>query len=564
MNWRKLVTGLLLSCWVSPFCLGGDLRVVALTGQQAPGTQSGASFVTLGTPSLNDVGETVFKGFLGISVGGVSDANDNGIWTEGGGTLRLVAREGFHAPGTPSSARFRGFNAPILNNAGQVAFWGQLRGGPGGVTIDNNHGIWSERSGPLELVAREGEVAPGTDGATFLDFMHIPKFSDSGQVVFQGTLRESIGGVNGSNDLGFWSTTPGGLSLVMREGNPGPNTFGGATINTLTYPVMNSHGEIAFAARLNSGPGVDLGNDERVWSGPIDSLKTVALEGNQAPGTSAGQTFRSFNLTTPLSLNDAGDVAFTAQSSSPVNDGIWIERHGDLELVALEGEPAPGASGKFFNLFRDISTNDAGQLAFYASLKNASGGFFPTDEGIWIDTDGTQKLIARLGMQVPGEPVGVRFERLVQGVQLNERGQVFFESIQPGLLRTYWATDLAGTVQLIAQQGQVIPIGPNDTRVISELQTVQSSQHVSDRPNFFNDRGQIAFLASFTDGSQAVLVSNRVAVPEPSTLFIVLSFGICSIRRSTVLHWSFIYRGYTAVSFYEFYERFPSNHPSGR
>ena len=82
-----------------------------------------------------------------------------GIWSEGTGSLHLVAYAGNHAPDTPAGAEFTDFNAPRFNSGGQVAFYGILLNGSGGVTVDNNTGVWSGGS-TLRLVAREGSQAP--------------------------------------------------------------------------------------------------------------------------------------------------------------------------------------------------------------------------------------------------------------------------------------------------------------------------------------------------------------------------------------------------------------------
>jgi hypothetical protein len=44
---------------------------------------------------------------------------------------------------------------------------------------------------------------------------------------------------------------------------------------------------------------------------------------------------------------------------------------------------------------------------------------------------------------------------------------------------------------------------------------------------------QLAFRASFTDGSSGVFVSNRVAVPEPSSLLLaaLAAAGLLLLRR---------------------------------
>ena len=60
------------------------------------------------SPTLNNAGQTAF--FANLTGSGVDATNDLGIWSEGTGSLALVAREGSHAPGTPSGVNFNGFD----------------------------------------------------------------------------------------------------------------------------------------------------------------------------------------------------------------------------------------------------------------------------------------------------------------------------------------------------------------------------------------------------------------------------------------------------------------------
>lgn len=54
-----------------------------------------------------------------------------------------------------------GVGQPLFNTQGHTLF-GSFLGG-NGVNNDNNESIWSNRTGELDLVVREGEAAPGTD-----------------------------------------------------------------------------------------------------------------------------------------------------------------------------------------------------------------------------------------------------------------------------------------------------------------------------------------------------------------------------------------------------------------
>jgi hypothetical protein len=54
-------------------------------------------------------------------------------------------------------------------------------------------------------------------------------------------------------------------------------------------------------------------------------------------------------------------------------------------------------------------------------------------------------------------------------------------------------------------------VAPGDFRTISELNRTDHNANSNGWPSAFNNLGQIAFWASFTDGSQGIFVSNKVA-----------------------------------------------------
>ncbi len=150
----------LLAALAVPALAGpGTTTTIATTGDQAPGTPSGAVFSSFGSnPVLNDAGQTAYFGVLRTGTGGVDSTNDRGIWRD----TTLVAREGSQAGGTPSGAVFSGFNNPVLNDAGQTAYIGFLRTGAGGVDSTNDRGIWiTGTNGQSLLAAREGDTLAG-------------------------------------------------------------------------------------------------------------------------------------------------------------------------------------------------------------------------------------------------------------------------------------------------------------------------------------------------------------------------------------------------------------------
>jgi formylglycine-generating enzyme required for sulfatase activity len=550
---RRLVCGAVLGALLAfpaTTVRASETRTVALSGQQVPGMPDGVNFSSssvFNSPVLNDAGQTAFVARLTGS--GVDSTNDRGIWSEGSGSLALVARQGSHAPGTPSGVNYGNatFANPVLNDAGQTSFFTTNLTGSGVVSGINDSGIWSEGSGTLALVVRKGDHAPGTaSGVNFSFLDSLPVLNNAGQTAFRASLTGS--GVDGFNNLGIWSEGSGSLALVARGGSQAPGTTSGVNFSfsgNPVRPVLNSAGQTAFAAGL-IGSGVDLTNNSGIWSEGSGSLALVARTGSQAPGTPNGVNYSGSRFLPPV-LNDAGQTAFRAVLTGSGVDssnrlGIWSEGSGSLALVARAGSQAPGTANNvnYASLF-DPVMNDAGQTAFVAEL-TGSGVDSTNNSGIWSEGLGSLALVARSGDHAPGTPNGVNFG-YINGFflpyVLNDAGQIAFlapltgSGISASNDFGIWATNRGGALQLITREGDPLEVAPGDFRTISFLSLfdtgiVDGNTGNSDgRPSVFNNLGQVAFSASFTDGTSGIFVSNRVAVPEPSTL-LLLAAGVCA------------------------------------
>ncbi len=152
--WPRCLVGGLLAVGVVPHLAWGKTITIAKIDDPAPGAPEGAVFRGFGFPLVNNAGQVAFGGTLRTGLGGVNFSSDVGIWRDD----TLVAREGSHAPGTPTDAVFDSLSDFTFNNAGQVGFEADLRTGLGGVDDTNDEGIWLDNT----LVAREGSQAPGT------------------------------------------------------------------------------------------------------------------------------------------------------------------------------------------------------------------------------------------------------------------------------------------------------------------------------------------------------------------------------------------------------------------
>ncbi|MEM1110199.1 MAG: choice-of-anchor tandem repeat NxxGxxAF-containing protein [Planctomycetota bacterium] len=552
-----------IAAGVTMFLWGGSItaqaqlafETVVLTGDAAPGTGMGVTYNLFEFPVINEAGQIAFSGFFGGT--GVDATNDSGIWVTDvvSGTPSLIAREGSAAPGTGSDVNFNSFNEILLNGAGQAVFRGGLDGT--GVDASNDMGIWATDavSGTPGLVVRKGDAAPGTETGVRFSSLNTPLFNGAGQAAFTAGLSDT--GVNGSKGLGIWVTdavsgTPG---LVARSGDAAPGTGPGVsyTSSSSFRPVLNGAGQIAFRSGL-TGTGVDTSNDSGIWI--TDAVSgtpgLVAREGDAAPGTGSGGgvSYSGFNN---VVVNDAGQTAFRAGLAGAGVDtsndsGIWVTDavSGTPGLVAREGDAAPGVGpgvspGVSFSGFFNPVLNGAGQAAFLGFL-GGTGVDGTNDSGIWV-TDavtGTPSLIAREGDAAPGTDPGVSFSAF-SNVILNGAGQTLIVAdivgtgVDPINETGIWATDLEGILRLVIRTGDLFDV--DDDPMVEDMRQVVFASIFADtgnedgRRSSFNDNGQLAFKATFTDGSEGIFVTT---IPEPAAGLVLLSLaGLADVRRRT-------------------------------
>lgn len=493
-----------------------EARAVAFSGQRAPGTSDGVNFDDgyAFFPSIFESGKTEFLAYLtGPSV---NENNDAGIWTDSSGTLTLVAREGDPAPGTEAGVVFEQILQHQSSATGNIALRATLTGP--GVDASNDVGVWSYRSGALELVARTGLVAPGADGAIFAGFEEF-LINSVGQVAFIAALSGPA--VNDTNNSGIWSESGGTLGMLTRGGlshAPGTQRL---PFRRFHFIALNQGGQCAFSATLTGSGSHTSG----IWVGTSALTEVaVASEFDPAGGTPApGAALASFrNLISPIEIDSSGGTAFFADLAGAgvdqTNDsGIWSNDGGGSALVAREGDVAPGtAAGTVFDDFeRSIqpaapSRNDR-QIVFSASVRGPAVG--PTnDQAIWTKAPGREPLlIARTGDAAP-ETDGALFFGLGYP-SCNDAGQVVFSAV---LARgTAGETDLA--ILRRDADGRLRPVVKDDdqARVSGSLQALsgvglgggEATGGQSGRSMAVNNGGQVVFTAFLADGRRGVFVT---------------------------------------------------------
>jgi len=454
----------------------GGITTIALSGDPAPGTASGVTFSEINSAKLNNAGRVVLSADL---IGpGIDSTNDKGIWSDRSGSLELVVSKGTAAPGT--SVDFSLFSVPYLSDTGKMTFSAQVSGP--GVDFSNDDGIWTDAFGSLQLVARDRDPAPGTESGVLFEDSSGGLQTTGEKTVFGAPLTDPLG--NPSLDTGIWSNRSGSVELIALNGDPAPDTAAGivfAVISQRTF--INTTDQIAFIGRL-AGPGVDDTNDHGIWSDRSGSMELIVRSGEPAPGTSVGVNFtQSFSPSSISGFNSLGQLAFggglAGPGVGPTNDqGIWSEGSGVLQLVAREGDQAPGTSVDFrFDVANfEAMLNALGHTMFHAAL-TGPGINDANDRGIWSDVSGSLELIAREGEQAPGTAPGIVFGKGPPSINsspfgvpfMNDKGQIVVRStlIGPGVDTNndygIWLYN-DGQLELIVRKGDSLEVSPGENK----------------------------------------------------------------------------------------------------
>jgi hypothetical protein len=410
-----------------------------------------------------------------------------------------------------------------INDGGQIALATRLRNG-----MD---AIWSKGDHGLELVAQSGSPAPGTEsGVNFGPFVSNPILNERGELAFKALLAGGRQGV--------WAQRGGNLKLIASSGQLAPGTAQGVTFSSLGFsrPAINSNGDVVFGARL-VGNGVGYFDDEGIWADTGDSITLIARGGATAPGGDPAERFSMFG---DPHINSSGEVAFQGWLygtgvDEGNNEGLWKQVGSDLQLVVREGPvtvgmPAPDTGlGVNFSSISAFLMNDAGHLRIKATT-TGPGVDASNDEGFWVDRGDGYRLLCREGMQAPGLNPGVRieFSPLLTLTEMNESGRLAMRAqlSGDGIDETnnlgIWAVGEHG-LELVVRTGQLLEVAPGDQRTVASFASIFQ----------FNNRGQTAFLADFTDGTSGIFVAELGAVPEPTGCCLMLAaiFTVKAVDR---------------------------------
>lgn len=487
------------------------------------------------------------------------------------------------APGT--GGFWRGFEAPAINAAGQVAFYG-LYGPLNEPPTISTPGIWSNSSGSFVLAANVGGPAPGVSGLSFTGFGGARVgIGGTGDLVFTGSLNSG----NTANDRGIWYGPAGTVGLLAREDDTVPDAdetqppFNGtepAFNNNLGLAVIGPGGHGGFTSPMTNDDSNGL-HEHSFFIQSGGTLRALAIAGTQVPGEDDGTLYGG--VATTLRINTVGQAAFAAElkgDAEPTNpSAIFFGPAGDARVVAAAGRQAPGMTGVTFSSFNSPDLNDDGQLAFAAGLTNFDSDADPfKGEAIYFGSLGSIAPIAKIGDTVggvaglmyaefatdigptmndagqvtflattsnddlvimagaAGDPddliivgrEGVNLPTgftLLDGPLLNNSGDVAFSISEASGDTSLWIADLFGNLHRIVGSGDLFEVAEGDERTVTAVKIGTTI----DGYRFLTDDGTVAFGLLFDDGSEGIFTAT---VPEPASAALVLgALGLLLRRR---------------------------------
>ena len=460
-------------------------NVIATDTDLAPGC-GGATFggsSALGSaPQLGSNGTIVFRGR--VTGTGVTPLNERAFFT---GTTRsnlaLLIRAGDQAPTLPgvtlnTSFSTTGIGDPChLAESGKMLFGSSLFG-TGVVSANDTAYFVGDAINGFTILAREGDAAPGTVGATMTGTFSAPgnqnvPFNNAGVTCFQTSLA---GGdvVGTTNNAAWYEGTPGSLTLVRRKGD----VLGdGSVIGSLGFiSQLNASGQFlheeSLSTTVGTPPATTANNAVLFIYTPGFGNTQVVREGDAAPGT-IGATFNlgsnSWNINGSANcFNAAGQVLLYCDLANGdtvlgVNDrSLYIGSTSGMTLVVRRGDVAPGTGGLTFDSFNSSSMNitNNGRIAFQATLAGA-GVTTANDSCIFEGLPGSLTMTMREGDVAPNTG-GLTFDS-VSGIPMmhNELGQIVWNSkLLPGSIQGLWSSDPSLGLVEVFRLGDSVEVQP--------------------------------------------------------------------------------------------------------
>jgi hypothetical protein len=444
-------------------------QVLATLGTPAPGPGNPGYLINdFEVNGLNNNGTVLFGADLGTANDPSTFVGEGVYLRSNQGQFTRLAASTDTAPDGQTYG-FGFFGPTSLSDQGDAAL--AFIGSPSMQPVGVNGGLfrYDHSTGTLSTVV-QSFVTPAPTGGTFQGIIFGYTLNNNGDLYFDGIVASANGVQAPGEPYGglaegiFKADQAGNISSVVVPGDAAP---GGGTFDFVQQPWSNARGDIVFAGHVAGQPlfdpssalytpqAVELNAPDSLYfrDGATGKITSIAQIGQAAPG---GGTFY---VAYDPQINNSGDVIFTGTLVPGLNQsGIFRYSKGVLSAIARPGDAMPGG-GHLVSVSQITGSqhhiNNQGDIVFTATLDTSTGGV--PDTALYAWSKGHLSLIARSGTVLSG----------------------------------------IGTIASLTSPANVI-IGPS--------------------PGFFalggsinNDRGQIIYSATLTDGSCVMLLNT----PDP-------------------------------------------------
>ncbi len=303
--------------------------------------------------------------------------------------------------------------------------------GPG-IDTANDTALWIGAADSPVVTVREGDQAPGTDTGVTFSSLSSPWVNYAGQIAFEAGI--SGPGVDSTNFRGIWSGEVDDVSLLVLNGSHAPGTETGVNFRQFSLSTLTNDGQVVVSGDLIGG-GVEHFNNSGFWQGVPDHFRLRWREGSQAPGLPAGVTF----FDPRFSFFDSS-ARFVMQSNllGPGIElsnrmSIWIGSEAGLDLIVRSENSAPGGDDGATVLGPFLTGfSEQGHVTFVSDLGDGAGQLVDRSV-IWAGKPESLQIVARAGDQAPGMEPGVVFWQTATGsVPINNAGQIAFNGFVVG------------------------------------------------------------------------------------------------------------------------------------
>ncbi|MEM1212580.1 MAG: choice-of-anchor tandem repeat NxxGxxAF-containing protein [Planctomycetota bacterium] len=383
-------------------------------------------------------------------------------------------------------------------------------------------------NGVTELLAREGDAAPGLTARFFDDNWSAILINDRRDLAFRAEFSTSpFGGgtrPGSENEVVYFAGDGQSLSPLLRDKVAGPPGLGGALSKISGPQSLTENGDVLVwvESQVQVAPALGEVRQAILLITP-QGVSTVWAEGGPSPVS--GSTFAGIG--TPR-FNRQGETAFVGDllDGQTTIQAFFAPGPGGLIPIGIQGDDAPGLPGIEYEAFSPaFALNARGQAAFRAELSGPSALVdLTSNEALFGPVGDEIRLIAREGDPAPGAG-GDRFARLVNSLPLltGAGSTIFSASLQASdgsdlpsdvdQALFFHSGDPDDELMLLLREGQLFDVdddpGEEDFRQIISWNVVPVDAVSGPEAN------QLALRLVFADGSTGAFA---VSIPEPTTL----------------------------------------------